>query len=487
MKRNLWLLSLTLVAYLVPCPATRAQEVYFQPPLAVKDIDATLRTDWYGLYHEGRKIGYVSTTRERVGEHVVDKVSVTIKLVSFGKKAELSMKQSQTFEGAPPYRLLQGSFLQSDGTTTKKIDVKRVPKGFEYVHAAGGVTTNQVKDDLAYTLSDELAPELWLKGGPKIGDQIQTRNLDFDDWKIETNKHKLVGVKKALVGGVDVKYYEDESVSSKDKIKLLARYSADGKLLSGFLAIFELRNEPEDQAKNIEYSKDLFLLGTAKIDRGIGSTRKLKELVLEVKGKEGSALESGPWQTVIETEPGTRIVKIGKGLGKETRPTAKEIEEALSESNRYPFKHARIQALAKEAIGDAKRPEEKVDRIVHFVRNYIAPHMAPALPNIYDLLDKKQGDCKCYALLTANLCRAAGVPTREVAGLLYMGDDQKAFGGHEWNEVVLNGVWVPVDASLAEAEIDAGHICLGDDQTATKNMLESLGKLSFRVVEVKHK
>ena len=53
--------------------------------------------------------------------------------------------------------------------------------------------------------------------------------------------------------------------------------------------------------------------------------------------------------------------------------------------------------------------------------------------------------------------------------------------------MVLNGVWVPVDASRGQAEIDAGHICLGTDQRANKSMLESLGKLSFRVVEAKTK
>jgi len=81
--------------------------------------------------------------------------------------------------------------------------------------------------------------------------------------------------------------------------------------------------------------------------------------------------------------------------------------------------------------------------------------------------------------------RAAGIPAREVSGLLYVGDDQKAFGGHAWNEVVLGGVWVPVDASLRQTEVDATHVSFGTDFKAAKNLLTTLGKLSFKVVEVK--
>ena len=82
------------------------------------------------------------------------------------------------------------------------------------------------------------------------------------------------------------------------------------------------------------------------------------------------------------------------------------------------------------------------------------------MPTIHDLIESKQGDCKSYALLFTTLARASGVPAREVSGLLYCGDDVKAFGGHAWNEVILNGVWVPVDASLNETEINATHISL---------------------------
>jgi len=280
-----------------------------------------------------------------------------------------------------------------------------------------------------------------------------------------------------------VKYYEVETKNTKSKITYLSRFDSAGKMLSTNLAIFELRKETEKEAKNTEFSHDLFVLGLAKIDRRIGHTTRLTELVVEVNGKDGDVLTNGPRQTVV-VENGARRLKLGKKYGNEFKVGAKEIEENLAETNAFAIADPKVKALAKKAVGDATTPEEKVKRIVAFVHDFVEPVAAAGLPNIHDLLEKKKGDCKSYALLTTTLCRAAGVPSREVAGLLYIGDDAKSFGGHAWNEVVLNGVWVPVDASLNQLELDAGHISFGEHRAATGALLQSLGKLSFKLIEV---
>jgi len=217
----------------------------------------------------------------------------------------------------------------------------------------------------------------------------------------------------------------------------------------------------------------------------LGPTKSVTELVIQVDGKESEIFEDGPRQSVAPGPGGSKLVRLGKKYGKDTLATKKEIEESLEETNAYPINHPKIKALAKDAIGNAQTPEEKIRRIIIFVNSYIQPSLAATMPAIHDLLEKKQGDCKSYALLVTNLARASGVPAREVSGLLYVGDDQKTFGGHAWNEVVLGGRWVPVDATLRQTEVDATHISFGTETKAAKNLLTTLGKLSFKVVEVK--
>jgi hypothetical protein len=380
--------------------------------------------------------------------------------------------------------MVSGTFQQSDNGAGPKIRAVRNDKGFLHEVEAAGRKRSRQLDDFDYTLADVMASEVWVRGVPKVNEQIFVRDLDLQEGKRDRTRHKVLAVKNSLVNGVEVKYFELESESQKDMLAVLSRTDADGHLLSGSFAIFELRQEPEAQAKNTQFSKDLFVLGMAKIDRPIGRTTELKELVVEVAGKDVDVFEAGPRQSV-ERGDGSIILKAGKVHGKDVKATQKEIDDNLMETSAYAIGDAKVQALAKKAIGDAETAEEKVRRIVKFTHDFIQPNLSATLPNIQDLLQKKKGDCKSYALLTTNLCRAAGVPAREVSGLLYMGDDQKAFGGHAWNEVVIDGRWVPVDASLNQVEVDAGHFCFGSESRATRNLLNSLGKLSFKVVEVK--
>jgi transglutaminase-like putative cysteine protease len=157
----------------------------------------------------------------------------------------------------------------------------------------------------------------------------------------------------------------------------------------------------------------------------------------------------------------------------------------LEETTAYPINNDKVKALAKKAIDDAKTDKEKVKKLCQFVHDFIEPKYESSLPRIHDLIERKCGDCKSYALLFTTLARAVGLPSREVSGFVYMGDDLKAFGGHAWNEVLLGGYWVPIDASMNSTDLDAAHICLGTDRESTNAMLQTFGKLQFKLIDVK--
>ena len=475
---------LTLFLALIFVPISLAQDAPYRPKILAKDIDALLGTNWYGLYLKDKKIGYCKLGTERVGANVVESMVMSMKLASFDKKAEVKISQVLTFEAKAPYRLVQG-FFESDGGPKTQITARRTDKGFEYTFTAGGQRRTKDAADLDFTLADSLAPEFWVRSNPKPGDKIIERSLDMEDWKFDLISHKVKAIKTSLVGGVNVRFHEIESDSPKTKLSYLSRHDDKGKILSSYIAIFELRRETEEQAKNTEFSTDIFVLGMAKVDANLGRTTKLLELVVEVDGSDGNFLKNGPRQSIVR-QPGQRpVLKLGKRFGVNPKATADEIKDNLAETNAYPLSNATIKALAQRAVGDARTDDEKLKRIVAFAHDYLQPEMIATLPNIHDILEKKKGDCKCYSLLVANLCRASGLPCREVAGLVYMGDDAKAFGGHAWNEVVLGGVWVPVDATLNQLELDAGHISFGEMRVATSAILQAAGKLSFRLVEAR--
>src|SRR5687767_13780255 len=105
-------------------------------PIDAKTLEA--QTEWYGLYLNGKKMGYCRVARDRVDGGVRDSFTLVMKLVSFGQKAELSLAQSLVFESKAPYRLLRGAFDQNDGKSRVKIALERKGDRFEITHEAGG-------------------------------------------------------------------------------------------------------------------------------------------------------------------------------------------------------------------------------------------------------------------------------------------------------------------------------------------------------------
>jgi transglutaminase-like putative cysteine protease len=87
-------------------------------------------------------------------------------------------------------------------------------------------------------------------------------------------------------------------------------------------------------------------------------------------------------------------------------------------------------------------------------------------------------------VLYAALARAAGLPTRMVAGVVYMpgdGGTPAAFYYHAWNEVWL-GAWIAVDPTFGQFPADATHVELvegGPDKGVA--LIGMLGQLRFDV------
>jgi hypothetical protein len=67
-----------------------------------------------------------------------------------------------------------------------------------------------------------------------------------------------------------------------------------------------------------------------------------------------------------------------------------------------------------------------------------------------EILERGHAECYAYSVLFTALCRAAGVPARQIWGL-YMKPDGTGFASHNWCEVYIVGPgWVPIDPQNLE-------------------------------------
>ena len=153
-------------------------------------------------------------------------------------------------------------------------------------------------------------------------------------------------------------------------------------------------------------------------------------------------------------------------------------------------------ALARKAVGNTKDAAEAARRIEAFVGDYIENRsLSVGYASAAEVASSRQGDCSEFAVLTAAMCRAVGIPAQVVVGVAYVSDfgGHQGFGGHAWTQAYLGGRWVGLDASFkggGRGGYDAGHIALavGDGEPADFfNLAATLGQFKVERVVVRKK
>lgn len=156
-----------------------------------------------------------------------------------------------------------------------------------------------------------------------------------------------------------------------------------------------------------------------------------------------------------------------------------------------------VRALAKRLTADCKTDAEKAAVLADYLTSgeftYSLSYTRPNDYNVETFLSKyKIGVCYDFAGAYTELCRAVGLPARNVQGYSMSDHYYRAFGdensfvittehGHAWAEVYIAGYgWIAIDATAASNEQQAG--------TGTKNKVianlqySGLGLLAVLIV-----
>jgi transglutaminase superfamily protein len=114
----------------------------------------------------------------------------------------------------------------------------------------------------------------------------------------------------------------------------------------------------------------------------------------------------------------------------------------------------RIEAQARLIVGRERDPARAARLLLDWVHAELRPAADAGVPSALGALASRRGDCNAYTVLYVALARAAGLPARSVAGLLYL---DGRFYYHAWPEVFLAG-WVAVDPAAGQFPADAAHV-----------------------------
>lgn len=480
------------------------------PPAAPAEKKPGFEESWQVVQISGKRVGFgrtTSETRKQDSREVIATDSeISLAMARFGQSVNVKTR-IETVE-TPEGELLEFRFelLNPPAAPTRKIG--RVKDGRLTIDTE--VNGKATRTDMAWDseikspgYQDRLLREHPLKPGekrkfkafdPQFG-KVSTISLearDFEEVELpggETRKLLKVAILTSTTPGIVV----DEFLDSRGEA-LVTRMSLLG------MATYKVSRE--EALKSLSGAEaDLAvatLVRTAKIDRPRETDRVIYRIT--VPGEDpAKILAVGPTQAVAPA--GANAVDLTvTAITPPAEPAAAAPapgEEFLAANSYIQSDDALVRKLAGEAAGAEANPWKaacQMERWIH--QNLKQKNFSTLLASAAEVAKNLQGDCTEHAVLLAAMARARKIPSRVVVGVVYV-DSLSSFGGHMWTEVLINGLWVPLDATLGRGGIGADHIKFADSSFSEKEaasplstflpLVSVLGKLEIEVREVHHR
>ena len=420
---------------------------------------------WYRLLMEGSHIGYVHTRswRDARGGWRFD----TLTHFALNGEAPVSISDRLEFQAAPPYGLAAAEHWRRRGASGREgLVVESREEGMTSTFVRGAETDSH-RGDWSYDLLDYLGFEVWLaRERPRAGSRFSARIFDFDRGEPVSRAFRVVGEN-------ETGYLVESAAPLRATTIQLNRRLAPVEL--SMAGLFVARRATRSDA--LAARTPLHLTGfRIPVDRRLDNPHAIERLRLS--SRPGIDLRriwpqarrsGGRW--ILETS--------ANPVSRDDNPSS-----ALAETLGYPTSHPQVARLARQAVGDSERPEERLAHLVEFVHEYIAYRPQGPQRIVLETIAERSGDCTEFANLLTALARSAGLPARTVMGLAYRDGAEASLVFHAWNEVAVNGVWRAVDPTWNQPRADATHIPLPDNQAALLHSMQGRNPLEFAVDEV---
>jgi hypothetical protein len=247
--------------------------------------------------------------------------------------------------------------------------------------------------------------------------------------------------------------------------------------------------ESEDSAKrylaSATLNKDEALLEFSLIraNQALSAPRRLRYLELHLEGSEELGVVPSDERQRCEWRDGTLVCSIDAsrdvpayGCG------ASEQDRYLRSTLAVPAGSGRILGLAASIVQGTDEPLEAIRSILAWMDRNIEKKPTDVFTAL-DVLERGGAECQGHALLYAALCRAAGIPTRVVNGIVYSGEHQ-GFLYHTWAESCLGDAWISVDPTFSQIRVDATHLKVveGENPAEIMPLAGMVGRVRARIV-----
>lgn len=450
-------------------------------------IDALLGESWYGLYLNGQKAGYaVNATEKNEDGGVIVTEEAQFRITMNRVKQDMQIKTTRVY--GPKGDLVRVQSLVEDVAGPKRFEGVVEGDSLILETTISGQTSRQVLPKPQESLRDSLQQLELIQNG-RLGGEITFSVFEPMYQRELTGVSRLSGVEERVLDGVLTKVYEIKTAMELLGVETVSYVTADGATLEDQVGgILTMRLEPEEMAKNVDYTNDVIIANAAYIDEPIENARLRESLRLKINGPfQKSHLFNDARQQFTKTNgayefhgkaidlSGVDVVQIPV--------TDPKFQKWLEPTVYVQSAHPDMVAKAEEIIGEETNALEAAERLTRWVYRNVQTTFSARLTNALEVLREPEGDCTEHSILFIGLARAAGLPAREVAGLIYVSSPQPGFYFHQWAKVWV-GEWIDVDPTFNQVLADATHIKLSEgDLFEQAKLVPIIGQIDIAVLE----
>jgi transglutaminase-like putative cysteine protease len=460
-----------------------------KPDAGVLDVARPTVPEWFGVYLMGKKAGYSKAwvgLEKREGKRVLVARSESTLSATVGTRTVKRVQvDEKTYEARPGGRLLAFSSRREGDGGDRSVAGRCTPEGCTALLVAEGQREERKLPPVAETAEQaDPARVAAARRGVVRGDQ-----LDLESLRVKHMEDRWVGTARVAGGGVEAELGVVEELEVGDRAPTRVSIATDGRLVELRLGdAVVAKAEPEDTAKRLD-KVDLFGLTRVKLPAPLARSVP-GSIVFRLRGvpKEFQAPDarqtwaSGPEETVLLTVAARRPASADPAHdAPRSKGVPNGLEELLAPTPEVDSDAPQIRNLARKVVGDTRGVYAASVKLEHFVFGRLEKAYGVSRDRATEVLTLGKGDCTEHALLFTALARAAGIPARQVHGLVYAryDDEVPALYWHAWVEVKSGEEWIALDPTFDQPVADPTHIVLGrGTQVDTVGLLGALQVLS---------
>ncbi len=448
---------------------------------------------WYDVNLNGQKVGYVESSFERIqvdGRPALRTREISrLKIARLQQVIEIESETTATCrtDGQP----LSFRHHRSEGGLVRTVTGRRKGERLEVEQTVGRQSTRRTiplgpNVFLASTFEPLFYDDL------KEGFSVKGTAILEDQGDAQPFRLAVTGQERARSGE---SYWVVEA--EVDVIKTRARVAMDGHMVALDLVGMGIGYVETDResALRLDATMDIFSAALFAASAPIPHREDLAELELLLTDSAGEPIDivQDDRQRATSSKGGTMLQIRGMSAPKTSASLPVEDERVVAYLAGTPYETLDDPALVKasrKAVAGAKTVWPAVRRLTAFVDAHIADKtLSQSFTSASEAYSSGVGDCTEHAVLFSALAKIAGIPTRLVTGLVYVGGPKNQFGYHEWAEVWTGTAWHPVDPTFGQATADPTHVKFAVAQSDPAGLRKAslvaasrLGNLELRVV-----